>query len=131
MRIIVTGSRDYANREHLFACLDLHLAVACHDRGEPLRVVHGGARGADSLAQEWYESRKAANYILLHEPEVHRADWDTFGKKAGILRNIKMAALGADRCVAFLQLGAANKGTRHMIKVATGHGIPVQIHGEL
>lgn len=128
MRIIVTGSREYEDRDHLFACLDLHLAV-CVDKNDVLTIVHGGARGADSLAHEWVWSKRATYYATVHAPEVHPADWGTFGKKAGPMRNIKMAALGADRCIAFYQDGAANRGTQHMVNTAIKHNIPVEIHG--
>ena len=67
--------------------------------------------------------------IYVAPDEVHPADWEAFGKKAGVLRNVKMAALGADLCIAFLHPTAANRGTRHMIDVAEKHGIPVEIHG--
>ena len=87
MRLLVTGSRDWDDYEHIKRVLS----------GFPpdTQLVHGGARGADLLAH------KAALELGWPEPEVHRADWNSFGKRAGSLRNQAMVDLGADLCLAF------------------------------
>lgn len=60
--------------------------------------------------------------------EAHPAAWDRLGKRAGFIRNEKMAAEGADLCIAFWD-GMSN-GTRHMMEAAKACGIPVEIVGK-
>ena len=43
----------------------------------------------------------------------------------GFARNQEMVDLGADLCVAFIQVGAMNKGTWHCATAARAAGIPV------
>lgn len=84
-------------------------------------MVHGGARGADALADE----------IARHwgwTPEAHPADWDCFGRSAGHRRNTEMVALGADVCLAF-PLGES-RGTRGCMRLAAIAGIFVANFGE-
>jgi len=64
-------------------------------RGGDVVLVSGGARGADRFAEVYAEA-------MDWGVEVHRADWDQFGRAAGVRRNAEMVALGADVCVALL-----------------------------
>ena len=47
-RILITGSRDFANRELLFLTLD-----RLHEEHGFTLLIHGDAQGADRLAGEW------------------------------------------------------------------------------
>lgn len=89
-----------------------------HDAGcHPIVLVHGGARGADSLAHTlWLQAGLPV--------EVHHADWAAHGKRAGILRNLHMVELGAELCLAF-PVGES-RGTRHCMSAAEKAGIPVR-----
>lgn len=53
--------------------------------GKELRILHGGARGADSLAGEAAEHHGVTF-------KVYPADWDAYGRRAGIMRNERMAS---------------------------------------
>jgi hypothetical protein len=107
-RIIVCGGRDYADRERLFAALD-----AAHAKRPIGTVVHGGARGADSLGGEWAEARGV-------HIQVFAADWSE-GRKAGPIRNQRMADAGADALIAF----PGGRGTADMIRRAIAARIVV------
>lgn len=72
-------------------------------------VISGTARGVDTLGEEWAAYRG----IPI---EYFPADWDGLGKRAGPLRNIKMAE-NADALIA-LMLMPETRGTKHMIGVA-------------
>jgi YspA, cpYpsA-related SLOG family len=110
-RILITGSREYAD----YNCMQD--AILDYTRGYSV-VVHGGARGADQLAQKICDE--------LHiRTEVHMADWEHEGKRAGVLRNQHMVNLGADICLAF-PIGES-RGTRDCIKRARKAGIPVEV----
>lgn len=78
MRILVCGGRDYDDRKALFRALDALLAEV------PVElVIHGAARGADTLAGQWAIER---NIPVMPFP----AKWKTFGNAAGPIRNQEM-----------------------------------------
>lgn len=73
--VLVTGGRDYKDREKVFDILD---------EINPGTLIEGGASGVDRLAKEWAESR---GVDVLSFP----AQWDQHGKSAGPIRNRQMA----------------------------------------
>lgn len=116
-RILVTGSRNWTDRTAVVTALHTAL-VALELSGSPDQVilVHGSARGLDSMAAEIAENWKM-------ETEAHPARWDLYGKAAGPRRNRRMVKLGADVCLAF-PLGAS-PGTRGCMAMARRSGIRV------
>lgn len=121
MRILVTGSRDWADRALIRSALLGHVWIT---RALNPVLVHGGARGADTLAaQEFAELFGHRGTV-----EVHEADWDQYGRLAGPFRNRDMVALGADLCLAF-PLGES-RGTRNCMRLAEEAGIPVLNYGD-
>jgi hypothetical protein len=113
----VCGSRSLTSYSLVRKHLDPLLSV----RPKPLIIVHGAAYGADKLAGQWAELSRDSGVI----EERHPAQWTERGKVAGFERNAKMAALGADLCIAFWD-GRSN-GTCHMMGKATQAGIHVRI----
>lgn len=107
--MIVCGGRDWMDGVRTFAALD-----AAHARRPINLVVHGGARGADTLAGTWAQKRGVP-------VQVHPAEWQQLGAKAGPLRNQAMADAGADGCTAF----PGGRGTADMCRRAESAGIPV------
>lgn len=97
-KVIVAGSRTFQNYQLLRAELD-----AIKDQvGE---VFCGEAKGADTLGRNWaYE-----NGIKIRS---FPADWQTYGKIAGMRRNAEMAQY-ADMLVAFWD--GKSTGTQDMI----------------
>lgn len=97
MRILITGSRDWANRDMI------HEALTDAVRGLPVQsvvVVHGAApTGADGMVEEMVSRWSAFGWLT----EPHPADWGTFGRRAGMVRNAEMVKLGADVCLAFIR----------------------------
>jgi hypothetical protein len=67
MHIIVTGGRHYDDRNYLFGALD-----ALHAVTPIARLAHGGARGADTLAGEWAQSRNVPEVSYPITPEQWR-----------------------------------------------------------
>lgn len=78
-------------------------------------VISGGAEGADKLGEEW----AIANWAGLIE---FKAEWDKHGKRAGILRNIRMLEEGMPHCAVQFPGG---KGTAHMRSLLDKAGIKV------
>lgn len=100
-RLLVTGSRDWTNREIVNEALRKHAAAAYY-QDRPLVVVHGAAPGADTLAAEWVAGAQGAGWPVDHEPHrVTGREWSE-SRQAGHFRNQRMVDAGADACVAFL-----------------------------
>lgn len=112
-RVIVAGSRDFSDYQHLCEKMDRLLS----NIKEPIAVICGKARGADTLGER---------YAHEHGYEIHYfpADWERYGRSAGYRRNIQMAE-NADALVAFWD--GKSMGTMHMISVAKSHGLKVRI----
>ena len=110
IRVLVCGGRDYADRDTLFRTLH---EIAQRHNG--VRVIQGGAPGADMLAREWC---RLHGYSYEHFP----ADWKKHGKAAGPIRNAQMLAEGRpDVVVAF----KGGRGTRDCVRQARAGGLPV------
>jgi len=115
-RLLVTGSRDWND----ISRIEVELSAIVERWGVHTRpvLVEGGARGADAIARDWWE-----NHGL--PVETYQADWTALGKRAGMVRNTRMVASGADGCIAF-PIGES-KGTRGCVKASTKAGIPVHV----
>jgi hypothetical protein len=103
VKVLVCGGRLYSNKDALYTILD-HI----HTKKIIDLIIHGGARGADSLAGEW----AIDNGISV---AVYKADWNKHGKGAGPIRNETMLnESDPDLVVAF----PGGNGTSHMIKIS-------------
>lgn len=116
IRVLVCGGRDYADRDTLFGTLH---GIAQRHNG--VRVIQGGAPGADMLAREWCR-------IHGHSYEHFPADWKKHDRAAGPIRNAQMLAEGRpDVVVAFPRAnGEWGSGTLNMIGLAEAAGVPVE-----
>lgn len=115
-RILVTGSRTFTDRD-----LIEHVLAEKFKEGD-IVIVHGGARGADRMADEW----AVINSVKRDVYPVVSSDWQRFGKRAGILRNEVMLDSGPDLVIAFWD--GKSKGTAHTISEARRRGIPFELH---
>src|SRR5690606_6713656 len=110
-KVLVCGGRDFNNKKYLFNKLN----NINNNLGPFEVVIHGAARGADSLAKAWAE-----HVGIKHVP--FPADWDRFGKAAGFLRNQKMIdEANPELVIAF----PGGTGTADMIARARKHNIQV------
>jgi hypothetical protein len=109
-RVLVCGGRDYADQGQLYRVLD-----AAHAANPIVCLIHGGARGADTLAADWALERD----VLCN---AYVADWGRDGKAAGPIRNQQMIDLGKPHMVIAFPGG---KGTADMIRKAEAAGVPV------
>lgn len=110
-RVLVCGGREYADREELYETLD-----SFHETRPFAALIHGAARGADTLAGEWARERGV--------PEITRpADWQRHGRAAGPIRNHEMLRESLDLVVAF----PGGRGTAHMVRIAIEAGLQVLI----
>lgn len=120
MKVLVCGSRGWGidlpdPRRPIWDRLNEvfeHLAQSS-------RLITGGARGPDEFARQW-----AADSLVDHL--VCYADWATHGKRAGILRNLRMLDEKPDLVLAFWD--GTSRGTKHTIDEAHARGITVELH---
>lgn len=76
-------------------------------KGE-IRIVSGGAKGIDTLAERYADEK---NYKKL----IIKPEWDRYGKGAGIIRNREIIN-NADMVITFWD--GKSRGTNHTIKRA-------------
>ena len=110
MRLIIAGSRTFTDYQLLCQTL-------APERHRITQVITGGARGADQLGYRW-----AWKHQVKHQ--LFRAEWERFGRSAGMRRNHQMAQAG-DMLVAFHVNNSP--GTAHMIACMRALGKPVVV----
>lgn len=103
MRLIVCGGRDFFDRYYASRILnEVHRVYGIQ------AIAHGGANGADTLAKQWAASNRIPCYEYL-------ANWRTYGKRAGPLRNQNMLReFQPDVVLAF----PGGRGTADMVRQA-------------
>lgn len=120
MIIIACGGRDYAgiyNKMRVNKALNL-----LHTQKGIELLIHGAARGADSLAEEWAKVRGI-------ETEAFPAEWERYGKAAGYLRNKAMLIRLMDQDFLGREIGVVafpgGTGTANMIQQTEAAGLLV------
>lgn len=111
MRVIVAGSREINVTVE-------QLSIIMIDSGfAPSMIISGNARGADKLGEDWAK---------LHDIQCEKypANWDKYGKRAGLLRNEYMASK-ADALIALWD--GNSRGTKHMIETMQKLKLPIFI----
>lgn len=78
-------------------------------------IIVGDARGVDATVRQ-----------ACPNARVFAADWDKFGKRAGILRNIEMLDLKPDLVVAFWD--GVSPGTKFMIDESLKRRIDLRVY---
>lgn len=113
MTVIVCGDRNW-NRKGII----MRALIQCGAE----HIIHGGCRGADTLAGE------IAVYLDIKQT-CCLADWETHGLAAGPIRNRYMLTYKPDLVIAFHDNIDKSKGTKDMVKAAREAGVPVRIVG--
>lgn len=117
-RILVCGGREYGSEDgqldRLRRTLDAALEAA-RSAGKMAVIIHGNARGADLLADQ-YAREKSLRVIPFP------ADWDLHGRRAGPIRNKKMLTESQPHVIIAFKGGS---GTAHMMKIGREAGVPV------
>jgi hypothetical protein len=118
-KLAVIGSRSYHDYKELDYVINQMFNRKRLDKPEiKLCIVSGGARGADTLAKQYANSRDDVEY------REFKADWMTHGKKAGIIRNYDIVR-ECDVVLAFWN--GKSKGTKHTLQLATQFRKPIRV----
>ena len=132
MRVIIAGSRSIKGDEAIKL-----IAQAAEETGWPIsEVISGDAEGVDKAGVEWAKAR-ALDYVVMP------ANWTAKGKRAGYLRNKKMAwyARSASRILELQDKeveqrwkggliaiwNGSSSGTAHMIDLAKEFGLETKV----
>jgi len=110
-RILVCGGRNYDNAQSLVDALE-DIVNSIPDSYRVV-LIHGAARGADSIAEGWAEWRGLKIMAF-------RADWKRYGRAAGAIRNTEMLESGRPDLVVAAPGGT---GTANMITQAYKYGV--------
>jgi len=81
-------------------------------------IIHGGAYGTDSWADEIARKLGIAT-------RAYPANWDKYGKRAGIFRSMEMLDQKPEMVIAFWN--GESRGTSFTINEAKKRGIPVEV----
>lgn len=98
MKLIIAGSRTLSATPQQIQWLVEHFKL------QPTEIVCGGAKGIDYCGSEY-------GYMYNVPVKDFPADWDLYGKRAGHVRNAKMAAYGD---VLLLIWDGVSKGSMNM-----------------
>lgn len=108
-RVLICGGRDY----HATAEFELAMERFIAKHGMPRTIIHGAARGADTLAHEWALWKGVQ---LIEVP----ANWKEHGLRAGPVRNqLMLDLLEPDFVVSF----PGGAGTADMVRRAKAAGV--------
>ena len=110
LKIGIVGSRNFNDYKLLKETLDEYIE-------DVFLIVSGGAKGADSLGEQWAKENNIKT--LIHKPE-----WKKYGKSAGFVRN-ELIINDSDIVIAFWD--GLSKGTKHSINLAKKQNKKVKI----
>lgn len=115
LTLVVAGSRDLGDGAYAHVSAAIDRWCAEHANGKEVRIVEGGARGADRLAAQYARVR------MVPHRQV-RALWHVHGRGAGPIRNQQMID-EADGLV--VVRFPDSRGSADVLRRARSRGIPV------
>lgn len=116
IRLLITGSRSWDNIHYIRSTF-MSLAV---DFGDDITLVSGACpTGADRLGE-------IVAAELGWEIERYPADWNTYGKRAGFVRNSQMIDTSPDMVVGFVR--NKSKGASMTVTLGKNRGLLTFVH---
>ena len=134
-KVIIAGGRDFNDYDLLNRRVSKILrrySIWANPRKGPVEIVHGGARGADTLGKWWGEQYAdsvkefPADWKNLDVPNclVRENSYGKYNALAGNNRNIEMA-IYSDALISFWD--GKSTGTKDMISLTSKHGLRVRV----
>ena len=115
MKVLVCGTRQWANKELIRQTFIEQLPPHYNT------LIHGAARGADTLASE--VAREGTQFSAIM---AFPAKWKKYGKRAGYIRNAEMLGIGKPELVIAFWDGKS-PGTKMMIELARAAKVKVVV----
>ena len=112
MKWLIAGSRSFTDYDRLKSILG--------KEPKPDKIIHGGAKGADSLGGQYAKENNIPCQVV-------KPDWNNYGKKAGYIRNIEMADMLTKDDKAFIFWDGESRGTKMMLKLLQYKEIPFKL----
>lgn len=109
-KLLIAGSRNFNDYGYLKKRIDKLIA---NWKKEEIIIISGGAKGTDTLAEKY----AIENDLSF---EVYPAEWEKLGKKAGMVRNIKMAESATHAAIFW---DGKSPGTKHMIEISEENSV--------
>ena len=109
--LAIIGSRSISNRDIVFNIIYDYVNKITNKYNvlfNRIVIITGGARGVDSIAEEWAKKNNLSCIII-------KPDWSKYGKSAGFKRNINIIK-PATAVLAIISGGS--KGTLNSISLA-------------
>lgn len=116
VKVGISGSRTIVDKELIFSTLDFYLSRFIKE-GEDLIIVHGNAKGVDSLCEQWAQENKIKTEIYLPE-------YDKFHPKLAPIKRNQQIVDASDYLIG---ITTGSSGTASTIKMAEKKGIPIKI----
>lgn len=114
-RVVIAGCRDYDNYDEAKPYIDFCLSNLRKENN--IIIVSGCASGVDAIGERYAKENGFA-------VEKYPADWKSYGKSAGPLRNKQMAEI-TDYVICFWD--GQSRGTKSMIDYAKEYNKPTVI----
>ena len=111
-KLIVAGGRDFRN---FSSAGEILRSVLSKRTPNEVCIVSGGARGADMFGEMFAKSTGC-------DLKVFPADWSTYGKRAGMIRNEEMIKF-ADATILFWD--GESRGTANMMSLTLDYNKPL------
>ena len=116
-RVIIAGGRDFENYEYMCEILNDLFYNSTNFEKRDIKIISGMAKGADTFAIRYADERNLTKILFP-------ANWKSYPRIAGFLRNEDMLCI-ATHLIAFWD--GKSSGTKHMIEIAQGKGIPIWV----
>ena len=101
MKVLISGSRKLTNYETVKQAIE---ELETREGQKITMLLHGGAKGADTLAEKWAQKNGIKTQVLKPDYEKHHP------KSAPIIRNIELVKL-ADKTLALYSGSERTGGT--------------------
>lgn len=118
-RIIIAGGRDFLDYLRMYT----EMNVIIQNIHDDMEIISGCTKGADTLGMRYAAAMKIP---CIKFP----ADWDKFGKRAGLIRNEEMAKYSISdnsKGVLVAFWNGESRGTASMIKLAEKYGLEIHV----
>lgn len=117
MKLLVCGSRSIKDFEWVGTQIENYILSTLNLTFDDITIIEGEASGVDTIAKMWAEFRMRP---IISMP----ADWKTYGRGAGIIRNKQMVEL-CDACL--ILWDGVSKGTKNDITLCEKLNKPIKV----